>query len=186
MVRTYLLNDLRVHRIANTAISNLLWLSHYVPPRVMLSNARVHLNGWHTRRRYQEKGVCLFCAREEDSLEHYFTCSSIRAVFPRKLRRELSQKAFVGYWFLFTLRKPDKILMALYIHAIYSMQNTIRHRHKVSELRLSIERIVLDIPLRPDIQRYVKSAMMGIDCQLPESLVPVGPKRGFVDPPACL
>ena len=93
-----------------------------------------------------------------------------------------NEKNFVGYWFLFTLRNPDKILMALYFHDLHNMQNTIPYRHNVSEFKLSSEMIVLDIPLRPEIQHYVRSAVMGMDCKLPELILPVGPKRGVVDP----
>jgi hypothetical protein len=180
-----LLDDMRVPRIASTAFANLRWLSEYVPPRVLMSNVRVHLNGWHTKRRYQEKGVCIFCAREEDSLEHYFRCSSIRSVFPKRLKREPSQKVFMGYWFLFTLKKPDKILMALYIHAIYNMQNSRRHGCNVSELRLCIEMIVLDIPLRAEIQQYVRNAIRGIECKMPVSILLASPKRGPSEPSDC-
>ena len=47
----------------------------------------------------------------------------------------------VKYWFLLKLRKPDKIIKG--------------------ELARSIERIMLDIPLRPALRRYVHGKING-------------------------
>ena len=56
--------------------------------------------------------------------------------------------------------------MAFYIHAIYAMHNTYWHISSRSELKLSVERIVLDMPLRPSLAAYVREVVRGVGVAL--------------------
>lgn len=67
----------------------------------------------------------------------------------------------VTYWFLFKLRKYDKIVMALYVHAMYTMRNTYAHTHSRIELKPSIDRLVLDVPVSDALRAYVRSLVQG-------------------------
>jgi len=156
------LNSNEAERVARVAVGNLRWLSQHVPPRVHNSNIRLHCNAWHTLARYQEKGACVFCGEvnSEDRLEHYFECTSLMPIFPTKFQRRASADIPVKYWFLLHLKKPDKIVMSLYVHAIYTLRNMYRHMSSRRELRLSAERIVLDIPLRPALAKYVSGMVL--------------------------
>ena len=49
------LSLLRPAALAAKAAKNLRWLAKRVPPRVHIANTRLHLNGWHTGRRYQRR-----------------------------------------------------------------------------------------------------------------------------------
>ena len=80
--------------LSDRAIGRLAWLSQHVPSRVHIANVRLHLNAWHTKRRYQQKGEIqsYFCGKYVvDSLEHIFHCDLIRLVFPIKWRTNLSK-----------------------------------------------------------------------------------------------
>ena len=155
----------QIEKLANVAVGNLKWLSKHVPPRVQMSNIRLHLNAWHTKMRYQQKEnvECVFCEVDgtEDRLEHFFHCSRLRECMPRCFQHSPFIHMPVKYWFLLKLRKPDKIIMALFIHAVYTMHNTYRHISSKGELARSIERIMLDIPLRPALRRYVQGKING-------------------------
>ena len=39
---------------------------------------RTWLNGWCTKRRFQQQGPCVFCGCAEDSLEHFTCCQIVR------------------------------------------------------------------------------------------------------------
>ena len=152
-------------RLASVAITNLRWLAKHVPPRVHNSNIRLHLNAWHTKMRYQWKQnvECIFCGLEgtEDRLEHFFYCSRLRECTPRCFQCNPFIHMPVKYWFLLKLRKPDKIIMALFVHAVYTMHNTYRHILTKGELRKSVERIILDVPLQSALRRYVHGKING-------------------------
>ncbi len=155
----------QTEKLANVAVGNLKWLSKHVPPRVHMSNIRLHLNAWHTKMRYQQKEnvECVFCGVDgtDDRLEHFFYCSKLRECRPKCFQHSPFIHMPVKYWFLLKLRKPDKIIMALYVHAVYTMHNTYRHILSKGELARSVERIMLDIPLRPALRRYVHGKING-------------------------
>jgi len=93
------LNDPRPRVLSERAIGRLAWLSQHVPPRVHIANVRLHLNAWHTRRRYQQQGViqCYFSGKHlVDSLEHIFHCDLVRSVFPIEWRGNLSKVFFLS------------------------------------------------------------------------------------------
>lgn len=161
--KPHLLNDVRIPHLASLAIRNLNWLSRHVPPRVHTSNIRFHLNGWHTRRRYQQEGACLFCAGANtiDSIEHFVFCQVLHNVLPMRLKVEGQGHVPVTTWFLYSLGKPDTFLMALYIHAFYTVHNLYRHSADWTEIKLLIERIILDIPMRQQLRKFVKSVIHG-------------------------
>ena len=61
-------------------------LSRLSTPRVQASYLRMVCNGWCTRRRYQQTGLCFFgCGEGEDSLEHIATCRKVGELFSTHL-----------------------------------------------------------------------------------------------------
>ena len=73
----------------HNAAKVLKWLSSRVPARVHNANVRLHLNGFHTGRRYQNReAICPFCqsSTSEDSIEHLLRCSVIQNLFPPSLK----------------------------------------------------------------------------------------------------
>ena len=64
-------------------------------------------------------------------------------------------------WLLIALDKPDLLLMALYVHAVYTMHNKYRHSADRGELRKSIERIILDVPLEGKLHNFVARVING-------------------------
>ena len=62
-------------------------LRRLVPPRVVAAVLRTWFNGWCTRRRFQQHGMCLFgCSMGADSVEHYMRCSRIHQHGESRLR----------------------------------------------------------------------------------------------------
>ena len=51
--------------------------------------------------------------------------------------------------------------MALFVHAVYTMHNTYRHIWSKGELSKSVERIMLDVPLKSALRRYVHGKING-------------------------
>ena len=62
-------------------------------------------------------------------------------------------------WFLLELSKPDKLLMALHIHAIYTMHNAYRHGLPRGELELAIQKIIMEVPLRSNLRSFVHNVL---------------------------
>ena len=104
-----------------------------------------------------------FCNREgtENRIEHYFSCPRLQDCLLRIFRPASGGKVPVTYWFLLKLRKYDKIVMALYVHAIYTMRNTYAHTHSRIELKPSIDRLVLAVPVSNALRAYVRSLVQG-------------------------
>ena len=121
----HLLNSCQLQELVDKAVRNLAWLSKPVPPIVHMSNVRLHFNGWHTHRRYQRNLPCEFCKGPStlDCLEHYFSCRTLMEIFPVYLhcRSGGRRRVPIQSWFLLELDKPAKLVMALYIHAIYKL-----------------------------------------------------------------
>ena len=153
-----LVSSPKVALMASTAIENLKWLSKHVPPRVHMSNVRLHLNAWHTGSRYQQKhGNCLFCrsSMAEDRIEHIFFCPVVQDVLPHRLRSGTPPLVSVDTWLLMRMVKQDRLLMALYVHAIYCMHNLYRHTPDRGEFQKCVQRCVLDIPLKGNLRKFV-------------------------------
>ena len=124
-----------------------------------MSNVRLHLNAWHTNRRYQivdDRG-CKFCLKGHDSLEHFFKCPSISAVLPAILK--VNGIVPVQTWLLKSDFKQHRLLMALYIHALYNVHNMYRNKADRQEFRQTVENLVLGIPLKPKLQAYIRQAV---------------------------
>ena len=57
-----------------------------MPPFCIAAVLRTWLNGWSTKRRFQQKGQCVFgCDDAEDSIEHYACCSRLWSALPQTL-----------------------------------------------------------------------------------------------------
>ena len=79
------LNDPRARMLSERAMHRLQWLAGYFPPRAHAANVRLHLNAWHTQRRYQIKtySPCCFCSSQVlDSIKHILWCPSLQSLFP--------------------------------------------------------------------------------------------------------
>ena len=128
------------------------------PLRVHMSNVRLHLNAWHTGARYQKKHTtCLFCnnSTAEDRIEHIFFCPVVQDVMPYRLKAGTPRLVSVDTWLLINMEKQNRLLMALYVHAVYTMHNTYRHTTDRGEFRKSVQRCVLDIPIEGKLRTFV-------------------------------
>ena len=130
----------------------LKWLSRRVPPRVHIANTRFHFNGWHTRRRYQNRQdlSCMFCKAGEDSIEHFVHCKAIQQLFPSYLRTGNPPKVPVANFFLRGLDGRHRLTFALVIYAIYRIHNEFRHSSDHTDFKRCCLRIITDVPLRPE------------------------------------
>jgi len=140
------LNIPRPRMLSEKAINRLLWLSQHVPPRVHTANIRLHLNAWHTRRRYQQKGTskCHFCGIQViDSLEHIFQCDLVRSVFPTQWREDVSKCFFLS-------GVDNEVLLAsILIYGIYAHHCAARHSSTPAhiESKASIVRLIGELSL---------------------------------------
>ena len=138
--------------LAFTACSNLKWLSTRVPSRVHLANVRLHFNGWHSERRYQVRdSTCRLCRKEgcEDSLEHFLVCDFVHGCFPDSWKSGVPGRIAVGRFFLLGMPEEDMIVMSIFLFALYSVCNELRHCNIHSELKHSLWRAMGEIYLRP-------------------------------------
>jgi hypothetical protein len=144
------LNDSRPRVLSERAISRLAWLSQHVPPRVHVANVRLHLNAWHTKRRYQQTNLtaCYFCGRQVvDSLEHIFHCDLIRSLFPARWRGNLSKCFFLS-------GGQDEVLLAsLLLYGIYAHHCAARHSSTPThiESKASIARLIGELSVNKQV-----------------------------------
>ena len=93
-------------------------------------------------------------------LEHILVCLAIQQVMPAHFRSASDGTVTADTLFLFGLSKPDRLLAALYVHAIYTLHNTYRHTPDRGELRQAVERIILDIPLNSKLRKFVVGSFL--------------------------
>ena len=133
-----MLDDPRAGTLGTAACKQLLWLSRVVPPRVHEANVRLHLNAWHTDRRYQihKNTCCRFCRlAPEDRIEHFVYCPVVRSVFPPRWRTE----QHIGRcFFLRWESEDDLILCSILVYGLYAYHCYARHHHQTSEVTESI------------------------------------------------
>ena len=146
------LNIPRPRMLSEKAISRLLWLSQHVPPRVHTANIRLHLNAWHTRRRYQQKGTskCHFCGIQViDSLEHIFQCDLVRSVFPTQWREDVSKCFFLSGV------DHEVLLASILIYGIYAHHCAARHSSTPAhiESKASIVRLIGELSLNRQLSQ---------------------------------
>ena len=109
-------------------------LRRLVPPRVMAAVLRTWYNGWCTRRRFQQRGQCLFgCSFGEDSVEHYICCSRLLRHGEQWLRLP-PPATFADRGVCFLLLEPQSHLpndvltrRALLLAAAYRLHCRLRH-----------------------------------------------------------
>ena len=137
--------------MGNKGCKHLHFVGTCVPSRVHLANVRFHFNGWHTKARYQKRSgsTCLFCQLEEseDSIEHIICCPVIQDLLPRCYKKGSPPRVPVKYFYLFGLDNKHKLAMALYVFAVYTMHNDLRHNPNRTELRQCISRIAGEVRL---------------------------------------
>ena len=139
-----------------TACENLKWLSHHVPARVHLANARLHFNGWHTECRYQRRGApCRFCLEQgsEDRIEHFLECEWVSSCFPLLWKQGEPPKVPPSKFFLLGLGEDDKVVLAISNWSLYTVCNSIRHCNIRSELRRALMRTMGEIYMRPSVKK---------------------------------
>ena len=139
-----------------TACENLKWLSLQVPARVHLANVRLHFNGWHTDRRYQDKHTqCRFCRDEhsEDSLEHYMICTWVNSCFPPHWKTGSPPQVQSSRFFLLCLPQQEVITMSVFHFALYSVCNELRHCNIRSDLKHCLWRAMREVYLKPAVRK---------------------------------
>ena len=155
-----ILGSLTYHKIVPRLLLKLKFLSTQIPPKVLLANVRLHLNGFHTARRYQKSKPCLFCNHpySADSLEHILKCQKIRTLFHPSWHAN-----FVRRLFLLDGEGPECITHAYVVYGIYCLHNEMRHSDTADEVALHIKwnRVLVELPITSkskhvlhDIQKY--------------------------------
>ena len=92
---------------------------------VLWRNICLHLNGWHTNARYQDKNKtpCYFCGMPVwDSLEHIFHCVAIQAMFPNPWRGDMAR-----CFFLASSLEDEVLLASMIVYGLYSFHCLARH-----------------------------------------------------------
>ena len=159
--KPHLINEFNVAAIVLTACKYLKWFPRRVPPRVHIANTRFHFNGWHTRRRYQNRQdlSCMFCKAGEDNIEHFVHCKAIQQLFPLYLRTGNPPKVPVVKFFLRGLDGRHCLTFALVIYAIYRIHNKFRHSSDHTDFKRCCLRIIADVPLRPEFVKAWKEIL---------------------------
>ncbi len=144
--KLYNLNDPRARVLSERAIRRLHWLSGYFPPRAHAANVRLHLNAWHTERRYRGKypsrySQCCFCnLRVVDSIEHFLWCTCLQRLFPPSWRGNKA-KCF----FLAGPAEEEILLGGMLVYGIYAFHCFARHANDTSEPLLAIIRLIMEV-----------------------------------------
>ena len=125
-------------------------MSTLVPARVHLANVRFHFNGWHTAVRYQQRGSsCVFCQQEgsEDSIEHLVVCRRIQEFFPASLKQGWPPTVPANTFFLFGLSDKERLAVSIFMFALYTMHNELRHFPCHTDLNRTIFRVMAEVHL---------------------------------------
>ena len=137
------LNDPRARVLSERAIRRLLWLAGHFPPRAHAANVRLHLNAWHTNRRYQSRkySPCCFCKADViDSIEHILWCPSLQSLFPAAWRGNKA-KCF----FLAGPAEDEILLGGMLVYGIYAFHCFARHSCDTSESNDAIIRLITEV-----------------------------------------
>ena len=162
MVSASFTHERNIAGVVTTTCKHLRWLSRRVPPRVHIANTRFHFNGWHTRRRYQNRLElsCMFCKAGEDSIEHFLFCPAIQQLFPSYLKTGNPPKVPVASFFLRGLDGRHRVTFAVVIYAIYCIHNEFRHSTDHSDFKRCVLRAIADVPLRPEFTKAWKECLL--------------------------
>ncbi len=124
------LDTLPGHRVQR-AVMVLGVLQRKTTPRVQASYLRSICDGWCTRRRFQDRGDCLFgCGRGEDSLSHFACCSVVSELFVNGIHLPGSRGPGALDVF-FCMNTTDEEVIAARgrgLYALYRLYNGVRHR----------------------------------------------------------
>ena len=128
--------------VRNNLIQNLHLIGKSLPPRIHNACLRFILNGFHTARRYQEKKPCLFCRQDGclDSIEHFTECEVLLGFLPSYFRQQ-KQGTRNKHWFLLTAKQDSTLFFAMFIAAVYTVHNSLRHSSNNRELRQQFQRV---------------------------------------------
>ena len=128
--------------VRNNLIQNLSLIGKQLPPRIHNACLRFILNGFHTARRYQEKQLCLFCKKEGcfDSIEHFTECEVLLGLLPFYFKQQ-QQITRNKHWFLLTSKTDSTLFFAMFIAAVYTVHNSLRHFSDTRELRQQFQRV---------------------------------------------
>jgi len=115
----------------------------------VLANVRFFFNGWHSAARYQRRkgSCCVFCQRQdsEDSIEHLVVCPRIHDFFPLSLKRGVPPTVPVETFFLFGLSDKERVAVSIFMFALYTMHNELRHNPCHTDLNRTIFRIMAEV-----------------------------------------
>ena len=112
-----------------------------------------HLIG-HTERRYQRRScACRFCDRvlSEDSIEHFVECAWVNSCFPAHLKVGSPPKVPKAVFFLDGLAEVEKVVVAIFNFALYTLCNELRHTQDRADLTLTLKRIMGEVYMRPAV-----------------------------------
>jgi hypothetical protein len=126
---------------------NFRLLSKWCPPRVLMVYFRSLWNGWVTDRRMQslrklqglpQRGCQLGCGWDEDSIEHYATCSLYWTFLcqrrPAGLGISLHMRSRESFFLVHKdLEEHDTCRMALGMYALHRVVNACRHGGPVAD-----------------------------------------------------
>ena len=89
----------------------------------------------------------MFCQGEdsEDSIEHLVHCKRIHDFFPHSLKRGVPASVPVGTFFLLGLRDNECVAVSIFMFALYTMHNELRHNPCHADLNKTIFRIMAEV-----------------------------------------
>ena len=92
---------------------------------------------------------CRFCdeERSEDSLEHFLVCKWVHSCFPACWKQGATVPA--AKFFLLMLSPSEKVAMSIFIFALYTICNEIRHCNVQPEAKQALWRVAGEVYLRP-------------------------------------
>jgi hypothetical protein len=129
-------------RIPYKLQAGLCYIGLHLPPAVWGACFRSIWNGWMDARRFQfHNSSCLMCHSEfgSDSLRHLAHCSTIKNFICCCIKRPLSNHD--PSWFLMHRQGNHEcveyLIIALCVHAIFTVHNQIRHGFKFNSLNFN-------------------------------------------------
>jgi len=141
-------------------------VANVVNPRVIASFIRLLCNGWITGRRFQGKGPCSLCRRDEDSIEHFAKCSVVMSCFKKFLGLHRPDVGLeLDHFLCMNLSCDARIfgedseelfrrtcrLRVLGCYALYKLHNSVRHG------------LVTPDELQDAFGRFVRNGEIGAD-----------------------
>ena len=117
-------------RVARRILRRLQNIRRLVPPRVSAAALSTLWNRWTTARRFQRQGLCVLgCQNQEDSVEHYSRCPTIRSFALNFVRLSIPPTASLAHFMLAdgSLDDQDRLTrMGIVVYAAYRTTENLR------------------------------------------------------------